>query len=224
MQLTKLRIEHTPEHTSVNASTLFCLRLGGSIPILFFITTIVCGFILGDYNHLTRMVSELGAIGTRSQHVFSTGLLLCSASSILFVVGLHRACRVVGISTVPVIVLLCYSISIAGAAVFPLPLRLHLIMGMPSVLLVLSPLLSLFLWSKSQHLLDVREMSLFSFFVMSLGFLAFMPEILGDYTGLKQRLFHIGWSIWFFYLSYAFTSLFRRRLAAGVITAPPGAP
>jgi hypothetical membrane protein len=221
--LTKLPIEYTPEHASENTATLFCLRLGGSIPIVFFITTIVCGFILGDYNHLTRMVSELGASGTRSQYVFSTGLLICSASSILFIVGLYRTCRAVGISTIPVIVLLCYSISIAGAAVFPLPLRLHLIMGMPSILLVLSPLLSLLLWGKSRHLLNIREMSVFSFFVMALGFLAFMPEILGDYTGLKQRLFHIGWSIWFLCLSYAFTRLFRLNLAAGVEAAPPRA-
>jgi hypothetical protein len=221
--LTKLPIEYAPEHASGNTATFYCLRFGGSIPIIFFMTTIVCGFILGDYNHLTRMVSELGASGTRSQYVFSTGLLVCSAFSILFIVGLYRICRVVGISTIPVIALLCYSISIAGAAVFPLPLRLHLIMGMPSILLVLSPLLSLFLWGKSRHLLNIREMSIFSFFVMALGFLAFMPEILGDYMGLKQRLFHIGWSIWFLYLSYAFTKLIRENLGAGVEAAPPRA-
>jgi len=223
MQLTRLPIEYTSEHASGNTATVFCLRLGSSIPIVFFITTIVCGFILGDYNHLTRMVSELGASGTRSQYVFSTGLLICSAFSILFIVGLYRTCRVVGISTIPVIILLCYSISIAGAAVFPLPLRLHLIMGMPSILLVLSPLLSLLLWGTSRHLLNIKAMSVFSLFVMSLGFLAFMPEILGDYTGLKQRLFHIGWSIWFLYLSYAFTKLYRENLGADVEAAPPRA-
>ena len=216
-------IEITHKHARWKTSTFYCLRLGSSIPIVFFITTIVCGFILGDYNHLTRMVSELGASGTRSQYVFSTGLLMCSALSILFIVGLHRMCRVVGISTIPVIVLLCYSISIAGAAVFPLPLRLHLVMGMPSILLVLSPLLSLVLWSTPGHLLHIKQMSIFSFFVISLGFLAFMPEILGGYPGLKQRLFHIGWSIWFLCMSYAFTRLFRQRLAAGVETAPPKA-
>ena len=58
---------------------------------------------------------------------------------------------------------------------------------------------------------------------MSLGFLAFMPQILGDYTGLKQRIFHIGWSIWFLYLSYAFTNLFRQGLAVDVEAAPPRA-
>jgi hypothetical protein len=153
--------------------------------------------------------------------MFSTGLLICSALSILFVVGLYRACRILGISTVPALILLCYSVSIAGAAVFPLPLRLHLIMGMPSILLVLSPLLSLFLWGESRHLSYIKLMSVLMFLVMSLGFLAFMPQIVEGYPGLKQRIFHIGWSMWFVYLSYAFAGYVRQRRDAGAEYVPP---
>jgi hypothetical protein len=211
---------HNDDHRS--AITMLCLRLGSAVPIVFFGTTIICGFVLGDYDHLTRMVSELGALGTSSQFVFSTGVLICSALSILFVVGLYRACRITGISTVPALIILCYSVSIAGAAVFPLPLRLHLFMGMPSILLVLSPLLSLFLWGTSLHLSHIKGMSVFAFLVMSLGFLAFMPEILRGYPGLKQRIFHIGWSIWFVYLSYAFASHLRQRRDAGAEHMAPG--
>jgi hypothetical protein len=43
---------------------------------------------------------------------------------------------------------------------------------------------------------------------MSLGFLAFWPDILSNYLGLKQRFFHIGWSVWFIYLSYSLVKLF----------------
>lgn len=191
----------------------FYLWLGAIIPIVFFVTTIVCGFILGDYNHVSRMVSELGASGTSSQYVFATGLLICSGLSVVFIAGVYRSCRTAGISTLPVIVILCYSVSIAGAAVFPLPLRLHEIMGMPSVLLVLSPLLSLVFWRKESKLLRVGVMSSISLIIMSLGFLAFMPDILEWGIGLKQRLFHIGWSVWFMYLSYAFTRLSRDPVA-----------
>jgi hypothetical protein len=42
---------------------------------------------------------------------------------------------------------------------------------------------------------------------MSIGFSAFMPEILSNYPGLKQRVFHAGWSVWFAYLGYIFTRL-----------------
>jgi hypothetical protein len=50
-------------------------------------------------------------------------------------------------------------------------------------------------------------MSIASLLVMSLGLLAFLPDIMSDYMGLKQRLFHVGWSVWFGYLSYGFVSL-----------------
>jgi len=53
--------------------------------------------------------------------------------------------------------------------------------------------------------------TLLSFFIMTLGFLAFMPDVLSNYPGLKQRFFHIGWSLWFFYLSYSFVRLFQNE-------------
>lgn len=184
--------------------TKYLLHIGSSVPIVFWITTFICGFMLGDYNHFSRMVSELGAIGTKTQFVFSTGLILCSVLSMLFVIGLNRACKVIRISVIPAIIILSYSVSIAGAAIFPLPLRLHEIMGMPSVLLVFSPLMSLILWKGKGQISNIRQMSILSFFIMSLGFLAFIPDLLSNYPGLKQRFFHIGWSIWFFYLNYSF--------------------
>jgi hypothetical protein len=191
------------------------LYLGGSIPLVFFGTTLLCGYMQGSYNHLSRMVSELGTRGTNSQYVFMAGLLACSILSVLFVVGLFKACKEANLSVVPAALILLYSVSIAGAAIFPLPLRWHGILGMPSVLLPLSPLLSLILWSRRKQPPHVISMSILSFLVMSLGFLAFLPDVLPNYPGLKQRFFHVGWSIWFFYLSYGFVRL-RAGLAAQV--------
>ena len=178
--------------------------LGSAIPLVFIATNIVCGFVLGDYNHLTRLVSELGALGTRSQHLFTAGLLLCSALSLLFVVGLCRSCMAAGLSVVPALVILAYTESIAGAALFPLPLRLHLVLGMPSILLLLSPALALLLWRRLPHM---GLMAAISLAVMSLGFLTYLPDVLGDYPGLKQRFFHLGWAVWFLLLSYRFAHL-----------------
>lgn len=183
------------------------LYLGGLIPIVFFGTTFLCGYMQGHYNHLTRMVSELGTIGTRSQFVFMAGLLICSALSMLFVVGLFRKCRESGLNVSPVILIVFYSVSIAGAALFPLPLRMHGILGSPSVLLILSPLLGLLLWNKQRRPSHVIPMSIVSLLIMLLGFMAFMPNVLSEYPGLKQRFFHVGWSIWFVYLSYGFSKL-----------------
>jgi len=150
------------------------------------------------------MVSELGAFGTPSRFYFSTGLIVCAVMSALFIVGLCRACVAPGISRLPALVLVAYTVSIAGAGIFPLPLRMHLIMGMPSVLLILSPLLSLVLWRRTSQLPAVRAASMFCLVVMSLGFLAFLPGVLPGLIGLKQRLFHLGWCAWFLYLSYGF--------------------
>src|SRR5579864_8972757 len=144
------------------------LYLGSFIPIIFFGTTFIAGFMQGDYNHLRRMVSELGTIGTRSQYVFMAGLLACAALSTLFVLGLYRVCKAANLNVLPVILILAFSTSIAGAALFPLPLRLHGILGSPSMLLILSPVLSLILWRKKgpRHIVS---MSVVSFLLMSLG-------------------------------------------------------
>ncbi len=183
------------------------LYFGTIIPIIFWVTVIICGMITGDYNHLSNLVSELGAVGTKSQYIFKSGLILSAVLSIFFIIGLLSVCRYAGLNKIPVFILFTYSFSIAGAAIFPLPLRLHGILGLPSILLFLSPLLSMFLWKK-EEISTIRQFSLLCFIIMSLGFLAFIPEIFSSYAGLKQRLFHIGWSLWFIVLSIKFQNLF----------------
>jgi hypothetical membrane protein len=190
-----------------HASTIYFLSLGGAIPLVFASTLVVCGLRLGHYNHLSRLVSELGAIGTTTQFIFSFGLVLCSLLSVFFVVGLYRDCKALEISPLPAAMILSFSISIVGAGLFPLPLKMHLISGMPSVLLILSPLLGLLLWRNARNLAGLWQMSSVSLLVMSLGFLAFLPGVWSAYPGLKQRFFHAGWSIWFAYLSYRFVTL-----------------
>ncbi|MBI1751601.1 MAG: DUF998 domain-containing protein [Acidobacteria bacterium] len=180
------------------------LRLGGLIPLVFFGTTAVCGWIHGRYNHLTGMVSELGALGTRSQHVFTAGLLTCALLSVGFNLALLRACRRQKVSPLPVLLLFSFTVSIAGAGLFPLPTRLHLLAGMPASLLVLSPLASLLLWRGGTAPARSGKMAAISLGVMCLGFLSFFPGVLPQSMGLKQRLFHLGWSIWFIHLSLGF--------------------
>lgn len=191
--------------------TKYLIYLGSVIPIIFWATTIICGIILGNYNHLSGLVSELGALGTTTQYIFTSGLVLSSVLSVLFTVGLYKTCKLLGLNTIPILIILLYSFSIAGAALFPMPLRLHGILGSPSILLIFSPLLSFFLWTGKGKPLNIKQMSILSFLIMSLGFLVFAPDFLSDYPGLKQRFFHIGWSVWFFNLSYSFAGLLEKR-------------
>lgn len=191
--------------------TKYLIYLGSVIPLIFWATTIICGIILGNYNHLSGLVSELGALGTTTQYIFTTGLVLSSVLSVFFTVGLYKTCKLNGLNTIPILIILLYSFSIAGAALFPMPLRLHGILGSPSILLIFSPLLSLFLWKGEGKPSNIKQMSILSILIMSLGFLVFAPDFLSDYPGLKQRFFHIGWSVWFFYLSYSFAGLLEKR-------------
>jgi len=180
------------------------LALGSVIPVIFWGTLTVCGYVMGNYNHLRRLVSELGAMGTKTQYIFMAGLLACAGLSILFVVGLCQACKKMEISMIPALIILAFSISIGGAALFPLPLRLHLIMGLPSVLLFLSPLVALVLWRGDNSPAGLRLWAILSLAIMLLGFLAFMPEVMSSTLGLKQRFFHLGWSLWFIGLGRGF--------------------
>jgi hypothetical membrane protein len=182
------------------------IKSGFLVPVIFWTTTLICGFILTDYNHSSRMVSELGEIGTETQHIFTVGLVLASFFSILFIIGLYNTCKQIGLNTIPVLLLLTFSFSIFGAAIFPYPLRLHGLLGMPSILLFLSPLLSLILW-KSEIISNIKLISLLTLLILLLGFIVFIPNILTDYFGLKQRFFHIGWTVWFIYLSSIFIGL-----------------
>jgi hypothetical membrane protein len=184
--------------------TRYLLALGSVIPVIFWGTLTVCGYVMGDYNHLERLVSELGEIGTSTQYLFTAGLLACAVLSVFFVIGLCRECGERGISRIPALIILSFSLSIGGAAIFPLPLRLHLYMGMPSVLLFLSPIAALIFWRVEKLPAGLRIWAIVSLAIMLLAFLAYIPDVLGAWPGLKQRFFHLGWSLWFVVLGRAF--------------------
>jgi len=176
--------------------------IGFTIPLIFWLTNLICGIILKDYSHVKHLVSELGSLGTKSQYIFTSGLVICSILSLLFVIGLYRRAIDFKLSTIPILLILSFTISILGAAIFPYPHRLHEILGSPSILLFLSPFMSFILWSGK--LPGVKYFSLLIFVIMSFGFLIYIPTILTESVGLKQRFFHIGWSIWFCYLGFRF--------------------
>lgn len=180
------------------------LALGWSIPLIFWGTLALGGFLYADYHHLRRLVSEMGAIGAPSQYWFMAGLLACAVLSVCFVIGLVRACRQRGISPLPAWIILSFSFSLAGAALFPLPLPLHLWLGLPSVLTILSPLAALFLWQGEQSPAGGTPLVLAVLVLFLLGATAFWPEIMSSLPGLKQRFFHLGWSLWFVGLARGF--------------------
>ena len=182
------------------------LYLGFFVPIIFWTTTFVCGLILDDYNHLTCLVSELGALGTPTQYLFTTGLVLSAFLNVFFTIGLWKYCKKLQLSIIPILLLSLYSF-IAGPAIFPMPLRLHNIAGLPFPFLMLSPLIALWVWRKKEHLFKFRTVAIISLIIMMFGFLIFFPNVLNEYFGLKQRFLYTGWTIWSVYLSIRFLKL-----------------
>jgi len=46
------------------------IKSGFLVPVIFWTTTLICGFILTDYNHSSRMVSELGENRNRKLNTY----------------------------------------------------------------------------------------------------------------------------------------------------------
>ena len=182
------------------------IYLGIISPITFWVTTIVCGFMIDNYNHLSNLVSELGALDSKPQYLFSTGLVLSSLLNIFFVIGLYRVCRDKNITPLPVLTLLFFSF-LAGPGIVPMPLRLHGIIGIPFPLMMFSPLLALILWRKNEYEIKIRIGATTGLVIMLLGFLIFFPDILTEYFGLKQRFLYLGWTVWSGCLAYRFLQL-----------------
>jgi hypothetical membrane protein len=181
--------------------------LGLIIPLVFWGTLVFCGLMTENYNPFSNMVSELGAIGAKTRYIFTVGLVVCAVLSILFCIGLCKIARERRLTLLPLILILTFSFSVFGAAVFPLPLKLHGILGSPVMLLPLSPLLALLFWKEDKFPKIATSIILI---IMLAGLLTLLPNVLENYFGLKQRFFHVGWSLWFGYLSLKFLGLQKR--------------
>ncbi len=190
------------------AALLWC---GWLVPTLFWLTLVGCGLARPGYDQVGGLVSELGRLGTPTRSWFTAGLVTCAALSAGFIGAVWTQCRASGLSVAPVAILLSFTVSVTGAGLFPLPLRLHLVAGLPSVLLILSPLAALILWRKGRASAGVAPFAVTGLVLMAAGFLAFLPGVLPGHPGVIQRVFHLGWSVWFVGLWRTFSSAAGRK-------------
>jgi hypothetical protein len=188
------------------------LNAGTATAVIFWLSTIIAGFIHGNYNHLTGTISELGALWAKS-HIFMTvATALCGISSLLFMVGLYQACKAVNISTLPVYTIISMPVTFFWVAVFSLGNSLHGATGPVFLLLYIGVILSLFLW-RGERLRQTRTLSFISLLILLLIFLRFIPSLQNDYPGLIQRFAHLGWSVWFVSLNICFVKLINSKSA-----------
>jgi Protein of unknown function (DUF998) len=190
--------------------TIPLLYLGVVTPILFWAVLITGGFIHRNYNHLHKVVSELGAIGTRSEVFMSTTVLLISILSVFSIVGMYKACRQIGLNVIPVLTMLSLSISMVWAAIFPMHHELHGELGPIPLSLNIGVLLAVLIW-KGKEFASLRLVSLVSFILMSLILLRIVPSLRGNWEGLIQRFFYLGWSAWSIAISLIFIRLLESK-------------
>ncbi|MCX6317294.1 MAG: hypothetical protein NTW29_08385, partial [Bacteroidetes bacterium] len=81
-----------------NRLLLWC---GYAVAVLFWLMTIISGQLHGNYNHSKNVISELGAIGTKSELFTSCFLLVLTILGILFSVGFYGMSKRLKQSVVP---------------------------------------------------------------------------------------------------------------------------
>ncbi|MDB5091433.1 MAG: hypothetical protein JWR09_5427 [Mucilaginibacter sp.] len=185
---------------------LFC---GTASTLLFWLNTIISARVHGHYDHISGTISELGAIGTRSQHLFFLLLLLTALLGILFSAGLFLTARKMNCSIIPVIPVLIFFLANICVAFFPLGNPLHPVAGQFTEVVMLGPLLSMVFW-RDKIFFSIRCLSLAALLIFITALLLLLAGWLPDaylqtHEGLIQRIFHAGWSFWFISLSIFFS-------------------
>ena len=85
------------------------LYFGYATPFLFWYMTFLSGAIHGNYNHFTNVISELGAINTKSEAFTSSALMILAVFCIIFSIGFYRASKKFNLSVIPAILSFSYA-------------------------------------------------------------------------------------------------------------------
>ncbi|UOE50811.1 DUF998 domain-containing protein [Mucilaginibacter sp. SMC90] len=188
------------------------LYTGTIIPIVFWLSTLIGGFVHGNYNHISNTISELGAIGTKSETLMETFTMLTTVLSVFFMAGLFIACSQLKLNILPIFGVIGFPVMFGWAAIFHSGNPLHSASGPVFLLIYVGALLAGILW-RGEDFRQIRKLSLLSLGIMLLIFIRFIPSatIQNNYTGLIQRLAHLGWSVWFTSLSICFVKLLNNK-------------
>lgn len=191
-------------------STKQLLFFGVIIPVVFWASTVIAGYVHGNYNHLTGTISELGAMGRRSETFMNFCTWLNVVFSLFFIAGLFKACDSLQLNFLPIFFVPFFTVMFGWAALFHSGHRLHTAAGPVFLLLYAAPLLSTVLW-RGRKFKQLQILSAGSLLIMLLIFLRFIPAVNNHCPGLIQRFAHMGWSAWFISLSICLTRLLTKQ-------------
>lgn len=186
-------------------NTKVFLYFGYAATALFWCMTLLSGFIHGNYNHFKNVISELGAIGTKSEMFTSTTLMLLAVLCIFFSIGFYKASQRFQLSLLPAILSFSMPISMIWAGIFTLGNEFHSLTGPLPFLIIFGFLLVYLLWKKNKEFSQLSIVSLISFSISALILLRFIQPFGYEYEGLIQRFFYLAWTIWTISITYYFS-------------------
>lgn len=185
------------------------IQFGLVTPLLFWLFTIIAGFIHGNYNHFKNAVSNLGEIGSTSEIIMAFFTLTLAISSMLFSIGFYKASKQNKQNLLPAVLSFAMAISFLWAAIFPAGHQLHGALGPLPILIIIGALLLALFWKNTNQSDNIKLWSVVSVLIMLLFVLRFIPSIQQHYEGAIQRTLYIGWSTWFISLYFYFKTLDR---------------
>lgn len=185
---------------------IYLLYAGYAVPLLFWLAVFISGHLHGNYNHLKNVISELGAIGTKSEVFTSASFVFIAYLSTLFSIGFYRASSSLKLPVVPATLSFSIPISMTWAAIFPLGNELHSLLGPFPFLVIVGSLAAFLFWRKEIDFSALRHVSLFCFFIMLLILMRLIKPFGFEYEGLVQRFFYIGWTIWTLAVTYSLSN------------------
>jgi hypothetical membrane protein len=180
------------------------LYFGYAAPLLFWCMTFLSGAIHGNYNHFKNVISELGAIGTKSEIFTSSVFILLALLCILFSIGFYSASRKFKLSIIPAILSFSMPVTMIWTAIFTLGNEFHSLTGPLPFLIIFGFLLAYLLWKKNKAFTEASNISLLSFIISTLVLLRLIKPFGYEYEGLVQRFFYLAWTIWTISITYYF--------------------
>jgi hypothetical membrane protein len=185
------------------------LHSGYAAAAFFWCMTILSGIIHGNYNHFKNVISELGAIGTKSEMFTSTALMILAVLCIFFSIGFYKASQRFKLSLIPAILSFSMPISMIWAGIFTLGNEFHSLTGSLPFLIIFGFLLAYLLWKKNKEFSQLSIVSLISFLISALILLRFIQPFGYEYEGLIQRFFYLAWTVWTISITYYFSQKLR---------------
>jgi hypothetical protein len=181
---------------SQSISSKKLMLFGLQSPVIFWIVTIICGLLQGNYNHFKDTVSALGQIGSLSEVPMAIATYFLAIFSLLFSIGFYKASKQNRLNKLPSILSFSMPISFLWAAIFPAGHVLHATLGPLPICILIACVAIIFLWKNNVQTISIKWISCISLIIMLLLLLKFIPSIQQSYEGLLQRTFYVGWSIW----------------------------